>query len=258
MTVQITTWNVNGLRATLGKGALDWARHSTPDILCLQEIKTFPEQLTEVQCEVFQGYRQAAWHPAVRPGYSGVATFSRVLPDEVQVGLGEPRYDEEGRVLISRYPGFTLLNLYVPNGKRQHDRLPYKLEFYADLLETCNRMTEAGERLVLCGDINTAHREIDLRNPKQNENTSGFLPQERAWIDRFIDHGFLDAYREKYPDREQYTWWTYRFQARRRNIGWRLDYFLVSESLMDVVEDVVIHEEILGSDHCPVSLYLNL
>lgn len=258
MALQITTWNINGLRSTLNKGGLDWVKENPPDVLCLQEIKTFPEQLSEEQCIMFDGLGHSFWHPAERPGYSGVVTLCQEPPEEAQIGLGIPLYDAEGRIIISRHAGIVLLNVYVPNGQRDHGRLTYKLNFYSDLLEFCNRLTAAGEKLVLCGDFNTAHREIDLRNPKQNQKTSGFLPEERAWIDRFIDQGYVDAYRRLYPDREQYTWWTYLYKARQRNIGWRLDYFLVSENLMEQVSDVVIHDDIPGSDHCPVSLFLNL
>ena len=177
-------------------------------------------------------------------------------PLETQYDLKLPEFDSEGRLVLSRYPDFSLFNVYFPNGQRDHGRLTYKLDFYQHLLELCDQLHAAGERLIICGDFNTAHREIDLRNPKQNENTSGFLPEERAWIDKYLAHGFVDAYRVLYPERVEYTWWTYRMGARQRNIGWRLDYFLVSENLMPSVRDVTIHPTIEGSDHCPVSLLI--
>lgn len=256
----ITTWNVNGLRAVLKKGALDWLQEKRPDVLCLQEIKTRPEQIDGEYVSIFHGY-SSCWNPADRPGYSGVATFCLSDPDELQIGLQEDRFDGEGRVIISRHSldekqGFLLFNVYFPNGQRDQGRLQYKLDFYAYLLELVNELHTRGELVVICGDFNTAHREIDLRNPKQNANTSGFLPIERAWIDRYIEQGLVDAYRFLYPDRVQYTWWTFITNARARNVGWRLDYFLVSESLIPRVKDVIIHEEIMGSDHCPVSLIL--
>ncbi|RME91576.1 MAG: exodeoxyribonuclease III [Anaerolineae bacterium] len=253
--MRITTWNVNGLRAALRKGLKEWVLAEQPDVMCLQEIKARPEQLSEAQREV-PGYH-LIWNPAERPGYSGVATWTREVPQEVTLGLGEPRFDVEGRLIRTRHDGFLLFNVYFPNGQRGQERVEYKLAFYARLLEICDSLHAAGEQVIITGDFNTAHRPIDLRNPKENANTSGFLPEERAWIDRYLEHGFVDVYRHLYPERVQYTWWTYRFNARRRNIGWRLDYFLVSESLVSRVRDVVIHEEVMGSDHCPVSLWLD-
>lgn len=253
--MKITTWNVNGLRAVLKNGNLDWLPAHLPDVLCLQEIKARPEQLSSPLPEWFGSY-QAHWHPAQRPGYSGVATLVRDEAASAQMGIGAPRFDAEGRVIVTRHPGFLLFNIYFPNGQRDQGRLDYKLDFYAHLLEQCDRLHAAGEQVVICGDFNTAHQAIDLRNAKQNEMNSGFLPQERAWIDQYLAHGFVDAYRELYPERVQYTWWTYRLNARQRNIGWRLDYFMVSQGLMERVEDVVVHEEITGSDHCPVSLII--
>lgn len=255
--MRIITWNVNGLRSLLKKGAWDWIASQSADVVCLQEIKATPEQLTQAQLELFEPYH-AFWHPADRLGYSGVATFTRKEPVDVESGLGEARFDIEGRISGVRFPGFRLYNIYFPNGKRDHTRLQYKYDFYAKFLELCDGLHAAGERLVFCGDLNTAHQEIDLRNPKQNEHTSGFLPEERAWIDRYLKHGFVDVFRAHFPERVQYTWWTYRVNARERNIGWRLDYFLVSEQLMPFVEEIVIHDQVLGSDHCPVSLKLRL
>jgi exodeoxyribonuclease-3 len=173
------------------------------------------------------------------------------------LGLDAPEFDSEGRVICTRYPGFLLFNIYFPHGGHDLSRVPFKLDFYASLLELCDELHQSGEKVILCGDFNTAHREIDLKNPKENEIVSGFLPEERVWVDRYLEHGLFDAYRRLYPDRVQYTWWTYRFNARTRGIGWRLDYFLVSEGLVDQVQDVVIHEEVTGSDHCPVTLLLN-
>ena len=255
--MKIITWNVNGLRAVLNKGALEWVLTQEADVVCLQEIKARPDQLSQDHLEQFNGY-QTYWNPADRPGYSGVVSLTRNEPAEVQNGIGLPEFDTEGRVVRSRHPGFLLYNIYFPNGGRGLERLAFKLKFYERLLEICDQLHDSGERIILCGDFNTSHREIDLRNPKENVTTSGFMPEEREWIDRYLAHGFVDAYRALYPDRVQYTWWTYRFGARRRNIGWRLDYFMVSEALMDHVQEVAIHEEVEGSDHCPVSIQLNL
>ncbi len=255
--MKIVTWNVNGLRAALRKGLLAWAQAEQPDALCVQEIKARPEQLEQAEREALaELFPHSTWHPAQRPGYSGVATLGRTQPVETKFGLGFPEFDGEGRALITRHPGFLLYNLYVPNGQHDHRRVPYKLDFYARLLEQCDELHALGEQVILCGDFNTSHREIDLRNPKQNANTTGFLPEERAWIDLYLEHGFVDIYRHLYPQRVQYTWWTYRMNARARNVGWRLDYFLVSPGLVERIQDVVILEDVPGSDHCPVALIL--
>lgn len=250
--MKITTWNVNGLRAVLGKGALDWVREASPDALCLQEIKSHPRQIDAALLAIFEGYH-ITWHPAERPGYSGVASLLRI-PAATEIGLGIPHFDREGRLICSHHDGFRLYNIYFPNGQRDQGRLDYKLDFYARLLDECDRLHADGEQIVLCGDFNTAHQEIDLANPKGNEKTSGFLPEERIWIDHYLEHGFIDIFRLLYPDKVQYTWWTYITNARARNTGWRLDYFLISKDLLPRVKDVMIHNEIMGSDHCPVTL----
>lgn len=252
--MKIITWNVNGLRAALGKDALKRVWGQQPDILCLQEIKVRPEQLKGGQ-DNFPGY-EVIWNPAERPGYSGVATFLRNPCLELCLGMDAPLFDVEGRLISTLHPGFRLFNVYFPSGQRGRDRVDYKLDFYAHLLALCDRLHANGEKLVITGDFNTAHMPIDLKNPKQNQKTSGFLPEERAWVQKFLDHGFVDAYRYLYPDRVQYTWWTYRSGARERRVGWRLDYFLVSEALVPLVGDVIIHEDVPGSDHCPVELVI--
>ncbi len=254
--MKITTWNVNGLRALINKESHQWWQDFKPDVLCLQEIKALPEQLTADQLAIFDGL-QAVWNPARRKGYSGVATFSPTSPAEVVKGLGEARFDAEGRVIRTRFDDFILFNIYFPNGQRDHERLSFKLDFYAFLLDLCDELHAAGEKIIITGDFNTAHNEIDLKNPQSNHKTSGFMPEERAWIDKYIEHGFVDAYRSLYPEKEEYTWWTYRFGARGRNVGWRLDYFMVSPDLMPRVRAVEIHGDVMGSDHCPVTLWLD-
>ncbi len=253
--MKISTWNVNGIRAALGKGLKEWALAESPDVFCLQEIKARPDQLTAEQLD-FPGYT-GRWNPAQRPGYSGVATFCKETPLEVQMGLGEEKFDVEGRVIRTRHPDFLLYNIYFPNGQRGQERVDYKLDFYAHLLGICDALHAAGENIIITGDFNTAHMPIDLRHPKENETTSGFLPEERAWVDKYLEHGFVDVFRQLYPERVQYTWWTYRMAARARNIGWRLDYFLVSEKFAPRVKDVVVHDAVPGSDHCPVTLILD-
>jgi exodeoxyribonuclease-3 len=250
--VKIVTWNVNGLRAALKKDALSAVLSWNPNLLCLQEIKARPDQLTDEQRNI-PGY-QIIWNPAERPGYSGVATLASEEPIEIELGMNAPQFDVEGRVIHTRHPDFLLYNVYFPSGQRGRERVDYKLDFYAHLLSVCDTLHAAGEKIIITGDFNTAHMPIDLKNPKANAKTSGFLLEEREWISKFLEHGFVDVYRSLYPKREQYTWWTYRLNARQRGIGWRLDYFLVSEALVSRVKDVIIHDEVPGSDHCPVEL----
>jgi exodeoxyribonuclease III len=253
--MRIITWNVNGIRAALAKNALGWAFDQQPDALCLQEVKARPEQLSEGQHTQLK--LPDAWNPAERAGYSGVVTFYKSKPDEIMMGMGEPKFDVEGRVIQTRWADLRLFNIYFPSGSRGHERVEYKLDFYAALLERCDALQKSGEHLILCGDFNTAHQPIDLKYPKENKNTSGFLPEEREWVQRYLDHGFVDVFRHLYPDKVQYTWWTARVNARARGIGWRLDYFLVSETLLPRIKDMVIHDQVMGSDHCPVELILD-
>lgn len=253
--MKIVTWNINGLRAGLRKGALQPVWDLKPAVVCLQEIKARPDQLNEEHRHP-NGY-ESIWNPAERAGYSGVVTFLRKPVSGFQLGLGVPHFDVEGRVISTLHEQFRLFNVYVPSGRRGMDRVGFKLDFYARLLDTCDALHRAGEALILCGDFNTAHMPIDLKNAKQNQKTSGFLPEEREWVQRFLDHGFVDVYRRLYPDRVQYTWWTNILNARQRGVGWRLDYFLISEALVSRVHDVVIHDRVPGSDHCPVELILS-
>ncbi|MCJ7733033.1 MAG: exodeoxyribonuclease III, partial [Anaerolineales bacterium] len=253
----ITTWNANGLRAALKNGANTWWENYDPDLLCLQEVRARPDQLTDAQREALET-RNPVWNPAERPGYSGVATFAKDKPTSTEIGLGIPRFDQQGRVIQTLLPGIRIYNIYFPNGGRGLSRVGYKLDFYQELLEICDQQHQDGEKIIICGDFNTCHQPIDLRNPKANEGNTGFLPEEREWIDIYLDHGFKDIFRELYPEKEQYSWWTFRGGARERNVGWRLDYFLISDALVDQVEDVIIHDQVMGSDHCPVSLLIDL
>ena len=245
------------MRAGLAKGLMENIRSLDTDVLCLQEIKARPDQLAAGTLEsIATNYPHLTWNPAVRPGYSGTATLARIGPVEVKIGMGSLDNDNEGRIIASRYPDFWLFNIYFPNGQRDLGRVPYKLDFYAQLLDLCDSFHAQGEKVILCGDFNTAHREIDLKHPRENAGATGFLPEERAWIDRYLDQGFVDAYRKLYPDKIEYTWWTYIANARKNNVGWRLDYFLVSTGLFERVENVINHTDIMGSDHCPVTLIL--
>lgn len=252
--MKISTWNVNGFRAVLRKGVLQEFIAHDMDVLCLQEVKARRDQLSDTEAFI-PGYT-CFWNPAEKPGYSGVVVYTRQEPTEVRFGMGEDRFDTEGRIIRLTYPNFLLYNVYFPSGQRGLDRVGYKLEFYQSLLNQLDDDHRKGNNIIVTGDFNTAHNEIDLANPKSNQKTSGFLPEERLWVQKYLEHGFVDVYRYRYPDRVQYTWWTYTSGARSRNVGWRIDYFLVSRALVEQVEDVIIHNEILGSDHCPVSLIL--
>ncbi len=253
--MKIISWNVNGLRAAIRNGFLNFVETYKPQILCLQEIKLQEEQIPD-EIHALPDY-QTYWHFARKKGYSGVATLARDVPVVTETGLGIEKFDVEGRVLITEFPQFLLYNIYFPNGQRDHGRVEYKLEFYAELLKIVNRQRDAGKRVIITGDFNTAHKEIDLKNPKSNQNTSGFLPEERAWIDRYLADGWVDTFRHFHPDLpDQYTWWSYRFNARKRNIGWRIDYFMVSENVLPFLKDAFILPEVLGSDHCPVGIEL--
>ncbi|HEX9925841.1 MAG TPA: exodeoxyribonuclease III [Anaerolineae bacterium] len=257
-TIKLLSWNVNGVRAVYKKGFLPWLEATAPDILCLQETKAEEAQLA---AELAQpaGY-QAFWNSAKRKrGYSGTALLTRQAPLSVQFGLGLEEFDQEGRTIVAEYPGFTLLNCYFPNGARDHSRVPFKLAFYDAFLAKCEQFRAEGRPVVFCGDVNTAHREIDLAHPKTNQNTTGFLPEERLWLDQVVEAGYVDTFRHVYPDlAEQYTWWSMPTKARERNIGWRLDYFFVAAELVDRLETAFILPEVMGSDHCPVGLRLRL
>ena len=253
--MKLISWNVNGVRAVVKKGFLDWLDQAQPDILCLQETKAHVDQLA-AEILTDHGYH-TYWHSGERRGYSGVATFCKEEPLYVQEGLGIERYDAEGRVLVTEHENFLLYNIYFPNGQKDNERLQYKLDFYDDLLPIINEQVESGNNVVVTGDWNTAHHPIDLARPKQNVNTSGFMPIEREKLDMYVENGWIDTFRLYHPEGERYSWWTYRFGARERNVGWRIDYFFVNEGFLDNVEDADIHDEIMGSDHCPVSLELS-
>ena len=252
--MKLISWNVNGIRAAVKKGFLDYLESEQPDILCIQESKAHKEQLTS---EILQdhGYH-TYWHSGIKKGYSGVATFCKEEPLYIQEGLGIEKYDNEGRVLVTEHDNFLLYNIYFPNGQKDEIRLQYKLDFYDDLLEILDDQVASGNNVIVAGDWNTAHKEIDLANPKANANYSGFMPVERAQLDTYIDHGYVDSFRLFHDEADRYSWWTYRFGARQRNIGWRIDYFFTNQEFADNISDADIHEDVMGSDHCPVSIEL--
>jgi exodeoxyribonuclease III len=235
---------------------MDWLAAAGPDILCLQETRAEPEQVPDAM-RTPSGYH-AFWHASSRKkGHSGTALLSRAAPLSVRYGFGHPEFDDEGRTIVAEYPDFTLINCYFPNGGRDQERVPYKLAFYDAFLGYIEALRSQGRRVLFCGDVNTAHRELDLARPKQNEKSTGFLPEERAWMDRLVAHRYIDTFRHFNPDLAgQYTWWLQWGQARERNIGWRIDYFFAAAELMPRVVDAFILPGVRGSDHCPVGIRL--
>ncbi len=250
--MKIISWNVNGVRAVHKKGFLDWLDSAQPDILCLQETKAQEDQLPKALLEG-HGYH-TYWHSSEKKGYSSVATFCKDEPLFVQKGIGIEKFDTEGRVLLTEHSDFILYNIYFPNGQKNEERLQYKLDFYDALLPIINEQVESGMNVMVTGDWNTAHHEIDLARPKENVKTSGFMPIERERLDTYVNNGWVDTFRYIHPEPERYSWWTYRFGARERNVGWRIDYFFVNEGFADRIQDADIHDDIMGSDHCPISL----
>ncbi|MEF9952346.1 MAG: exodeoxyribonuclease III [Clostridium sp.] len=244
------SWNVNGLRAIMGKGFLEYINEYNPDILCIQETKLQEANLTEEITNI-EGYYSYFSH-ASKKGYSGVGTYTKEKPISVKHGIGIEEFDSEGRILITEFSEFTLLNIYFPNGQKDEVRLDYKLRFYDALLDYCNEEVALGKKLIISGDYNTAHTENDIKNAKANEKTSGFLPIERAWIDKFISNGYTDTFRYINPETIKYSWWSYRFKARERNTGWRIDYHFVSNNLLENLKGAEIINEVHGSDHCPI------
>ena len=230
--MRLISWNVNGVRAAVKKGLLDWLESEKPDILCLQETKAHKEQLTSEILEE-HGYH-TYWHSGEKKGYSGVATFSREEPLYVQEGLGIKKYDIEGRVLLTEHKNFLLYNIYFPNGQKDETRLQYKLDFYDDLLPIINEQVESEYNVIVTGDWNTAHHPIDLARPRENIKTSGFMPVEREKLDIYVENGWVDTFRMIHDEGDRYSWWSYRFGARERNVGWRIDYFFVNESMADL------------------------
>lgn len=255
---RLFSWNVNGIRAVSGKEVLPgvlfhaFLKTEKPDILCLQETKvdshTIPSDLTRIPGYFFY------LNPAERKGYSGVAMYSRTEPESVEYGGLGKEFDTEGRLITARFPEFTIMNVYFPNGGASDERLAFKLRFYDSFLEKIIKMSAAGERIIFCGDVNTAHTPIDLARPKENEQVSGFMPIEREWIDRVIQAGFFDSFRLFSEERDQYSWWDYKTRARTRNVGWRIDYFFINEAMKSFITGAGIRQDIMGSDHCPVTL----
>jgi len=253
--MKIMSWNVNGIRACVKKNFFESIEQLAPDLLCLQEIKAMEHDLEDHICNP-NGYF-AIWHPAQKKGYSGVAILTKIKPSNVVIGMGNEKFDSEGRVLQADFDDLSIFSVYFPNGQRDEERLQYKLDFYDAFFTHCDTLLASGKKLVICGDYNTAHYPIDLARPKENEKTSGFLPIEREWLDNIVARGYVDTFREFNKSPEQYTWWSYRANARRNNVGWRIDYVFVDQSLISAVKNAEIFPDIHGSDHCPVSITID-
>jgi len=249
----LTSWNVNGLRAALKKGFMDFLNDNDPDIIALQETK-----MEQGQAEIDLIEYDETWNSADKKGYSGTAIFTKQLPIEKKLGLGIEEHDKEGRVIALEFDKFFFVNVYTPNSKDKLARIDYRVEWENAFKEYVLKL-DSKKPVIICGDLNVAHTEIDLKNPKSNRNNAGFSDQERNKFSELLGSGFIDSFRYIYPNAiEKYTWWSYRFNARANNAGWRIDYFLVSERIKDSIEDFIIHDQVLGSDHCPVSLIINI
>jgi len=255
-TIKIMSWNVNGIRAAAKKGFVEWLGAARPDILCIQETKAHPEQLPPTVANP-AGYR-SYWLAAQKKGYSGVAVYTLEVPDSVETSMGIDRFDEEGRFIRLDFKEFTLFNVYFPNGKMNEERLKFKMDFYAAFLELVEKLRKKVPRLVFVGDVNTAHNEIDLARPKENSTVSGFLPVERQWIDRAVSLGYVDTFRHLHPDEVQYSWWDLKSRARERNVGWRINYVFVSSQMAQSVRSAFVLADVMGSDHCPVGIELDV
>ncbi|MBC2705824.1 exodeoxyribonuclease III [Desulfobacula sp.] len=257
--VKIISWNINGLRAVMKKDFTKIIRTLDPDILLLQEIKLQEEQRTGEMINLLS-YESFWSYSTVKKGYSGVAVYSKVKPEKVITSFLKPEFDNEGRVIQLDYNDFILFNIYFPNGQMSDERLQYKLNFYDWFLTYANKLKDQGKSLIITGDFNTAHNEIDLKNPGPNAKRSGFLRIERDILDRMVDMGYVDTFRQLHPDQVKYSWWSYRFNARKNNAGWRIDYFFVTKDLIDkgIVKQAFIDNDIFGSDHCPIGLMIEI
>ena len=255
--IKLISWNVNGLRAAVKNNFFESFHQMDADVLAIQETKLQEDQLTD-EMKNIKGYQSCWSHAAVKKGYSGVGTYTRIKPKSVNTRLGISKFDQEGRMIEMEFEDFIFFNVYFPNGQMSDERLQYKLDFYEKFFEYTDAYKSQKRSLIITGDYNTAHNEIDLKNPKANENNSGFLRIERDWLDRISQNGYVDTFRYFSPDTVKYSWWTYRFKARERDIGWRIDYFFVTEDIIrkNWIKEAFINKDIFGSDHCPIGLVL--
>jgi exodeoxyribonuclease III len=255
--MRMLCWNVDGLRSVLKKGFMEWFRKESPDVLCIQETRLVDGEIPE-EVQHIAGYHSYFSCSKGKKGYSGVALFTKEKPADVKYGFGIERFDDEGRIIIADYGGFTLLDIYFPNGKASPERLDYKMAFYGAFLDYVDRLRSQGKRVVVCGDVNTAHTELDIARPKENSKKSGFLPMEREWMDKFEAHGFIDTFRVFEKDGGHYTYWDMRTGARKRNVGWRIDYFYISDNIRKNLKGAFIESDVMGSDHCPIGINIDL
>lgn len=250
--MRVITYNVNGIRAAMSKGLVEWLRDANPDVLCLQEIKASPEQVDLTEFEEL-GYKHY-WYPAQKKGYSGVAIFSKIVPNHVAYGCGIKEYDDEGRILRIDFEDVSVMSVYHPSGSSGDLRQIFKMKWLKDFTTYIKTLRATHPNLLLCGDFNICHKEIDIHNPKSNAKTSGFLPEEREWMEQFINDGFIDTFRHFNKDPHQYSWWSYRAGSRGKNLGWRIDYNMASQNIEHRLRRSVILPDALHSDHCPVLL----
>ncbi|MFW6135109.1 MAG: exodeoxyribonuclease III [Elusimicrobiota bacterium] len=252
--MRLLSWNVNGLRTLYKKNFLEWFEQQQADIYCIQETKSHLNQLPEklIKRPNYHSY----FAQAEKKGYSGVALWTNMQPKKVNYQLGISRFDAEGRLIQAEFNEFSLFNVYFPNGKASRERLQFKMDYYETFLKKMDDLLEQDKKIIICGDVNTAHKEIDLARPKENEKVSGFLSMEREWIDRLIQLGFIDSFREFHSEPGQYSWWDYKTRARERNVGWRIDYFFISKNLKNHLKSAFIQSEVTGSDHCPIGIDL--
>ncbi len=258
-TIKLVSWNVNGLRAVIKKNFFECFKSIGADIFAIQETKLQEHQLAD-EVKNIDGYESFWSYSTVKKGYSGVGVYTKIKPLNVRHGIGIDRYDNEGRIIEMDFGGFIFFNIYFPNGQMSEERLQYKLDFYRDFFEYADKYKDKGKSLIITGDFNTAHNEIDLKNPKPNEKRSGFLRIERDCLDRIVENGYTDTFRHFYPDIVKYSWWSYRFRAREKNAGWRIDYFFVTKDLIKkgLVKEAFIDNDINGSDHCPVGMVMSI
>jgi exodeoxyribonuclease-3 len=252
--MKIISYNVNGVRSAINKGLITWLKTNNPDILCLQEIKLSETELVSPLFEELGFY--CYWYPAQKRGYSGVAILTKVKPNNIQYGIGNSLFDDEGRIIRADFDTFSILSMYFPSGSSGDDRQGLKMIFLNDFYIYIKELQKEIPNLIISGDVNICHREIDIHNPKGNANSSGFLPEERAWVGKFLDSGFVDSFRHFNQEPNHYTWWSYRAGAKQKNLGWRIDYHFISESLKNNLISANIHPDQLMSDHCPIELNL--
>ncbi len=253
--MKIYSYNVNGIRSALNKGFLGWVKEASPDILCLQELKAHPDQVNVSAFEAL-GYK-IYWHAARKKGYSGVAILSKTEPENVEYGSGMEHYDDEGRILRADYKDFSVMSLYIPSGSSGDERQAFKMQFLVDFLSYVVDLKKKKKNLIVSGDFNICHKPIDIHNPVSNKNSSGFLPEEREWVTKFLETGFIDTFRYFNDQPHQYSWWSFRFNARSKNLGWRIDYHMATLEMKERLAGAKIFQDVEHADHCPILLEIN-